>query len=50
MKKINPIKSKKFVLYVKKNNADKNDRNLFKLYHKVRDPCYYTGKYREYNS
>ena len=27
-------------------NTDKNDRNAFKLYHKVRDHCHYTGKYR----
>ena len=26
--------------------ADDNDKNAFKLYHKVRDHCHYTGKYR----
>ena len=31
----------------KKNiNTDKNFKNAFKLYHKVRDHCHYTGKYR----
>ena len=27
-------------------NTDKNDKNAFKLYHKVRDHCHYTGKFR----
>ena len=27
-------------------STDKNDKNLFKLYHKVRDHCHYTGKCR----
>ena len=27
-------------------NTDKNDRNAFKLYHKVRDHCHYTEKFR----
>ena len=27
-------------------NTDKNNGNAFKLYHKVRDRCHYTGKYR----
>ena len=27
-------------------NTDKNDKNTFKLYHKVRDHCHYTGKFR----
>ena len=27
-------------------NADKNDKNAFKLYHKVRDHYHYTEKYR----
>ena len=31
---------------MKKVNDDKNDKNAFKLYHKVRDHCHYTGKYR----
>ena len=26
--------------------SDKNDKNSFKLYHKVRDYCHYTGKFR----
>ena len=26
--------------------TDKNNENEFKLYHKVRDHCYYTGKFR----
>ena len=26
--------------------TDKNDKNTFKLYHKVRDHCHYTGKFR----
>ena len=28
-------------------STDKNDKNAFKLYHKVRDHCNYTGKFRE---
>ena len=27
-------------------DTDKNDENTFKLYHKVRDHCHYTGKFR----
>ena len=27
-------------------NTDKNDKNAFKLYHKLGDHCHYTGKYR----
>ena len=46
MKKINVIKSKKFVIYKKDFNTDKNDKNAFKLYHKVRDHRHYAGKYR----
>ena len=26
--------------------TDENDKNTFKLYHKVRDHCHYTGKFR----
>ena len=26
---------------------DENEKNEFKLYHKVRDHCHYTGKFRE---
>ena len=41
------MKSKKFVIYVKKEfNTDKNDKNVFKLYHKVRDHCHYTRKFK----
>ena len=37
---------KQKVCYIckKEFNTDKNDKNAFKLYHKVRDHCYYTGK------
>ena len=35
--------SKKFVIYVKKGFSTDNDN---KKYHKVRDHCHYTGKYR----
>ena len=27
-------------------STDKSDKNTFKLYHKVRDHCHYTGKFR----
>ena len=27
-------------------STDKNDENVFKLYHKVRDHCHYTGNFR----
>ena len=27
-------------------SIDKNDKNVFKLYHKVRYHCHYTGKFR----
>ena len=39
---------KQKVCYIckKEFNTDKNDGNAFKLYHKVRDHCHYTGKYR----
>ena len=39
---------KQKVCYIceKKFNADKNDKNEFKLYHKVRGHCHYTGKFR----
>ena len=45
MRQIRLIKSKKVVIY-QKNNLDENDENAFKLYHKVRYHCNYTGKYR----
>ena len=36
------------VCYICKNifSTDKNDENVFKLYHKVRDHCHYTRKFR----
>ena len=39
---------KQKVCYIckKEFNTDKNDKNAFKLYHKVRDHCHFTGKYR----
>ena len=41
------MKSKTFVTHAKKIfSTDKNDKNAFKLYHKVRDHCHYTGKFR----
>ena len=33
-------------IYQKIVSTDKNDKNVFKLYHKVRDHCHYTGKFR----
>ena len=30
----------------RKFRSDENDKNRFKLYHKVRDHCHYTGKFR----
>ena len=30
----------------KRFSTDKNDENAFKLYHKVRDHCHYTRKFR----
>ena len=46
MKKLILIKSKKFVSYTKKNFIDENEKSKFKLYHKVRDHCHYTRKFR----
>ena len=40
------MKSKKFLIYAKKFSIDKNDKNEFKLYHKVRDHGHYKGKFR----
>ena len=36
------------VCYISKKefSTDENDKNEFKLYHKVRDHCHYTGKFR----
>ena len=33
-------------IYKKELSTDKNDKNTFKLYHKIRDHCHYTGKFR----
>ena len=46
MKKMSIMKSKKFFQYTKKIKTDKNDENLFKLYHKVRDHCHYAETFR----
>ena len=47
MKKMSFMKWKRFVTYAKKIfSTDKNDKNIFKLYHKVRDYCHYTEKFR----
>ena len=39
---------KQKVCYIckKEFSTDKNDKNVFKLYHKVRDHCHYTRKFR----
>ena len=47
MKKMSIMKCKKFVTYAKENHVDKNDENAYKLYHKVRDHCHYTGEFKE---
>ena len=41
MKKMSFMKCKKLF------STDKNDKNVFKLYHKVRDHCCYSGEFRE---
>ena len=47
MKKISLMKSKTFATCVKKEfHTDTNDKNAFKLYHKVRDHYHFNGKYR----
>ena len=43
MDKISLIKSKKYITYVKKGFISDDDN---KKYHKLRDHCHYTGKYR----
>ena len=43
MKKISLIKSKKYVIYTKKDLVPM----MIKKYHNVRDHCQCTGKYRE---
>ena len=44
----NEFYKKQEVCYVckKEFNTDKDHQNAYKLYHKVRDHCQYTGKYR----
>ena len=39
---------KQNVCYIceKKLSTNKNDKSIFKLHHKVRDHCHYTGKFR----
>ena len=46
--KENKSYEKQKVCYIckKEFNTDENDKNAFKLYHKVRDHCHYTGKFR----
>ena len=39
-------KQKFCYIYKKEFGTDENDKNAFKLYHKVRDHCHYTGKFR----
>ena len=46
MKKMSFMKWKKVVTYAKKCSTDKNNKNVFKLYLKVRDHCHYTGEFR----
>ena len=54
-KEMVPLTDKEIESYEKQNichickkefSTDKNDENTFKLYHIVRDNCYYTGKFR----
>ena len=46
--KENKSYKKQKVCYICKKglNTVENDKNTFKLYHKFRDHCHYTGKYR----
>ena len=39
-------KQKVFQICKKESSTDKNDKNAFKIYSKVRDHCHYTGKFR----
>ena len=40
-------KKQKFCYICKKEfSTNENDKNVFKLYHKVKDHCHYTGKFR----
>ena len=41
------MKSKKYAIYVKKRfSYDKNKKREYELYHKVRNHCHSTGKFR----
>ena len=46
--KENEFYKKQKVCYIckKEFNTNKNDKNAFKLYHKAKDHCHYTGKHR----
>ena len=47
MKKLSLMKHKKYVIIVKKFFiTNKKDKKTFRLYHKVRDHCHYTEKFR----
>ena len=47
MKKIEYYeKQKTCYIWKKIFSTDKNDENIFKLYHKVKDHCHYTRKFR----
>ena len=45
----NELYEMQMVCYICKKifSIDKNDKNVFKLYHRVRDHCHYTEKFRE---
>ena len=46
-KETNSYEKQKVCYICKKEfSTDENDKNAFKLYHKVRDHCHYTGKFR----
>ena len=40
------MKAKSLLYMQKRFSTDENDENAFKLYHKVRDHCHYTKKFR----
>ena len=45
--KENKFYKKQNVCYIcRKENNNKNNKNAFKLYHKVKDHCHYAGKFR----
>ena len=47
MMKLSITKNENIATYAKKKKCDnKDDKNKFKLYQKVRDHCHYTGKFR----